>query len=324
MQSRFIVMSDTHFEAPEAQESPEARDWSWWNRMLFSKKDAIADTLIATVKRLAPDFVVHCGDFTTGGDLESFRLGRQVMDSLGCPYYVALGNHDTHKKGTRQAVSLLLENGEGKFYYARDLGGIRFIFLDCAYWITEDGQAHEHFPDDGEYVGIGPSREELDWLQYELESDGDVLTFAVTHPPLTAKPTYRVGTWPVCEEMGSIPASRPLLEAGQTSSERIGYSERREELLRLLGQSRNVKAVLAGHWHVFDSTFSDGILHCQTGSLIEFPLEMRLVQVDSQRFSITTVGLDDPSLRAASLVPEWKNAWVEGESGDREVHVSLA
>jgi hypothetical protein len=321
--TRFVVLSDTHFEAPEAHRSRRITDLSWWNRMLFSRQEEIAQSLVATVTDLAPDFVIHCGDFTNRGDVESFLFGREVMDRLGCPFYIVLGNHDTFRRGTRKAVAPLFGLSEGNFYYRRDLAGLRFVFLDCAYWITRDGGESEQLPGPDQRLGIGPSQDEIDWLRRELDDATEMPTFVVTHPPICAKPAYPIGSSPSCTQIESTPPARPVLEAPLTPCA-VPLSLRHEALLQIISRAPNVKAVFAGHWHINDATLSDGILHCQAASLIEFPFEMRLVEIDDRVMSVTAVGLNDASLRESSLVPQWKNQWVEGEPEDRDLTVSLA
>ena len=139
MTASFLVIADTHFCAPGT-----AENMTWWNRMLKEQSPAIAESLISTVRELGPDFVIHCGDLTDNGTLASFYSAKEIMDRMSCPYYVTLGNHDTFQAGTREAIAGMFETADGKFYYAHDLGGLRFVFLDCAYWIRRDGQEDEH------------------------------------------------------------------------------------------------------------------------------------------------------------------------------------
>jgi len=296
MTARFLVMSDTHFDA-----SGTDQDYFWWNRMLFTMSDEIAESLVETVRDLAPDFIIHCGDFTTASDLESFRFGKEVMDRMDCPYYITLGNHDTFRPGVREAILPLFENSGRDFYYARDLGGLRFFFLD--------GQSSDCMPRDGGFIGIGPLREGLEWLEEELQdTDGKPAVF-VTHPPLFWKPAYPIG---------SLPQGKPVPESPMPTGKFLDPFVHHGDLARIAASSANVKAAFAGHWHIVDLVVQDGVVCCQAPSLIEFPLEMRLVELDGQRLSIRTVGLRDGSFRRASIVEEWKNEWVAGGPDDRE------
>ena len=311
LQTSFLVMTDTHFLPPGTGE-----DMTWWNRMLKARGAEIADCLRDTVKELTPDFIVHCGDFTDDGELKSFRFGKSILDACGCPYYITLGNHDTWLPGTRGNISRLFGNRDGKFYYARDLGGMRFVFLDCAYWITREGREHRYidwdFSEKGGYLGIGPTREELDWLERELRRGRP--SVVVTHAPIFSKPTYPVG---------SLPMGEPVRDA-RTSCTRLGGDcIHRDELLRIITQAPSVKAVFAGHWHITDVAFHEGVAHCQTGAMIEYPFEMRLVRSDGRRLSISTVGLNDPSFAEDSLLAELRNEWVAGDEDSRQLSLEL-
>jgi hypothetical protein len=89
--------------------------------------------------------------------------------------------------------------------------------------------------------------------------------------------------------------------------------------MQMITSAGGVRAMLTGHWHIFDIARKDGIYHCQTGSMIEYPFEMRLARVTDGHLSMTTVVLDDPSFREMSFLCELGNGWVAGESGDREL-----
>ena len=313
MKSSFVVMADTHFAAPGTGE-----DGKWWNKTLKSWSPEIADAIVNKIREVSPDFVIHCGDFTDAGDIESFKFGKSVMDRLPCPYYITLGNHDTYHQTTWESITQLFENSDREFYYYRDLLGIRFFFLNSAYWITKDGKEFEFMDWDifkkGEYSGIGLSQEELQWLRRELKSSDSMPKIIVTHPPIFSKPTYPVG---------SLPGGKPVKEHPSPYSHFMPDCVYRKELLGIIACASNVKAVFTGHWHIFDTTFKEGVFHCQTGSLIEFPFEMRLVEVDNRSFSMTTIGLNDKRFQEASLVEEWQNKWIAGEHDDRELNIDL-
>ena len=313
MTASFLIATDTHFYAPGT-----AENMTWWNTMLKEQSPAIAESFISTVRELDPDFIIHCGDLTDNGTPESFRYAKEIMDRLACPYYVSLGNHDTFKAGAREAIAGMFENADGKFYYACDLGGLRFVFLDCAYWIRKDGQEDEHIDWDlyrsGEYLGVGPSRDELNWLAEELGAGVGRPTIVVAHTPFFSKATYPVG---------ALPRGKPVKCAATPTVDFASYCVRHEKLMQTITSPGCVKAVLTGHWHIFDVACNEGIHHCQTGSMIEFPFELRSVEVIDGHMSMSTVGLNDPSFREMSLLHELGNGWVAGESGDRSLEVDL-
>ena len=322
MDSTFVVMTDTHFVAPG-----NAVDECYWNRMFPSKSTAIGESLVSTVTALAPDFVIHCGDLTNSSDLESFHFAKTIMDRLPCPYYWVPGNHDTWSSGVREAMAPLFEfSAGGKFYYTRELAGIRFIFLDCAYWIKRDGTECEDLDFELHkqkvYAGIGPTQAELHWLERELAADRETPTIIVNHTPLHAKPTYAIGTLPGAHApevdlANWDPAPEKQFGDGDTTITKK-YCVHGPTIRQMLADAPNIVATFAGHWHFNDITCDDnGVVHCQGASLIEYPFEFRLVKIRGDQMSISTVGLDNSQFEQESLVPEWRNDWVAGKDGDR-------
>lgn len=99
--TRFVVISDTHFQPPGSATA----DSAFWNRMLATCGEAIAESLIETVRALEPEFVVHCGDFTASSQIAQWEYGCSVMERFGCPWYAVPGNHDTWQPGVRERFS---------------------------------------------------------------------------------------------------------------------------------------------------------------------------------------------------------------------------
>jgi len=313
MSASFVVITDTHFQPPGVGEN-----MTWWNRMIKEQGGEISEAIVSAIKKTGADFIIHCGDFTDEGAIESYEYGKQIMESCGCPLYFTPGNHDTWQPNTREKIAGLFENDDGKFYFARELGGVRFIFLDCAYWITADGEEHEHIDwtlnEKGGYAGIGPTNDELAWFGNELKTNAEQPAIIVAHTPIYAKPAYPVG---------SLPMGKPVRQDPSPFSHFAGYCSRRDALLRLIEGAKNVKAFFAGHWHICDITNNAGVTHCQTGAMIEFPFEMRLCKIDRERLTVTIFGLDDSRLQQDSIVPELNNTWVAGEKEDREFSLNL-
>jgi 3',5'-cyclic AMP phosphodiesterase CpdA len=313
MPHRFVVLSDTHFLEP-----PQAADAkTWWNRVLEKQCTEIGAALVRTINQLEPDFVIHCGDFTGHCNLANYEFGLEIMNRLGCPWHVVPGNHDTWFPGVRAALAARCQQQGDDCYYARDLAGLRFVFLDVAYWSSTNATTSPYLDqelyDRGQIVGMGPSPEELVWLERELASAGRPIAL-VSHAPLGYKPAYPIPTLPRGE-----PARQP-----QTSvSEFMGDVLQRQVLRDLIRRCSLVKVAFAGHWHICDTIREDGVTFCQTAALREYPFEFRLVTVEAERLSITTHGLDDDSFQHQSYVEAWGNRWVAGTPSDRSFEVKL-
>ncbi len=131
---RFAVITDTHFYAPG-----NGRDGAWWNRTLSSRSLDIGRCLVESVRTLSPDFVIHCGDLPGTYDLRDWEAALSVMEGLGCPWYGAIGNHETWNPGIRAAFASRFGLPGDRCYHARTLGGLRFVFLDTCHWRSRDG-----------------------------------------------------------------------------------------------------------------------------------------------------------------------------------------
>lgn len=57
---------------------------------------------VRDINEIAPELVVIPGDITDDGEPDQFRLVKEILDGLECPYYVVPGNHDTVQRSTRE------------------------------------------------------------------------------------------------------------------------------------------------------------------------------------------------------------------------------
>ena len=288
---RFVVLTDTHFFAPEL-----GKDGTYWNRTLHSRSQEIGEALIESVSAFNPAFVIHCGDFTGRCDTVNFEMGRRIMNQIGCPWFLVIGNHDTWYPGVREAISNLYGLSHDQCYYSRSLSGLRFIFLDMCYWRSRDGSISPYLDKDsfdrGMIDGFIVPPEEMYWLRDELETYKNEKVILVGHAPLAFKSAYPKG-----------------MPEGLANG---------KELRRLLRGYSNIAIAFAGHWHINDIYVEEGIVFCQTCSLREYPFEFRVVDFDHDTLSITTHGLNNSKFNQLSLMPEKGNHWVAGTSRDRE------
>jgi len=313
--ARFVVISDTHFRVPGSV----TEDKTFWNRVLRTRIGEVGECLIETINVIAPDFVVHCGDITGLCEMRNWDFACSLLDRLDCPWFAVLGNHDTWFPGLREAFSARFARASDRCYYRRDLLGMRFLFLDTVHWYTREGSISPYLDkelyDHGEIAGMGPSDEQLAWLSDQLARSQGWPVALVNHSPLGYRSVYPVST---------MPKGQPS-DTGRTSLENyFGPVMRRSEMRETIRCYGNVRVVFAGHWHIFDKVTQDGVVHCQTGSLREYPFEIRVVEVGRNRLEVETVPLLSGGFQAASLIPEWHNEWIAGSASDRTFSVPLS
>jgi 3',5'-cyclic-AMP phosphodiesterase len=143
------------------------------------KKEFSDNRLLAMlehVKRYHPDaeFIIHTGDITDEGDLESYETIYRAIQQCGIPFYAVLGNHDS-RHNYQKAFNGMDNGSDGDIektfqqYSVESSQGV-FIFLDT----LEEGR---------EYGTLCLSR--LSWLKNELETNHERPVFVVMHhPPL--------------------------------------------------------------------------------------------------------------------------------------------
>ncbi|NSW89102.1 MAG: metallophosphoesterase [Firmicutes bacterium] len=310
---KFAVLSDTHFIMLE-----NAKDSVFWNRVLLTKSAEIARCLVKTISEISPDFVVICGDITHKCNMENFRFACEIFNSFPCPWYAVPGNHDTWYPGVRQSLCDIYKLPDGKCYYSKRFGDLYFIFMDMCYWKSLDGSISPYLDkeayDSGKIVAMCVSDEEMEWIESELEVARDCKVVMVGHVPLAWKPLYPVARFPD----GKI---------GQKKGEKLdgfllGLSNG-NELKKLISKYDNVKLVLSGHWHINDLYFENGIAYCQTGSLREYPFELRVFDYNDGILSANTISIGCEELRKESYIEEWGNKWIEGEGISRNFRILL-
>ena len=106
------------------------------------------------------NFIISVGDLVPYGELLHYQKARKMVDQLGFPFYMAMGNHDGVKGGWRNFLKYY-----GNFYYSFDYEGDRFIFLNNAFRESFD-------------------QAQFNWLKNELKKEGARNKFVFMHKPI--------------------------------------------------------------------------------------------------------------------------------------------
>ncbi len=297
---RFVQLSDPHLGSQ--------RDGVWNNAFICTMMPDVIRCLKDDLKELAPDFILATGDLSSHQTRDSMFAARDLLDSLGFPYYPMGGNHDFVYKDSRawfkEAFYAHLPTGET--YYSFTHKNLHFCVLD-PWWKWSDGQLS---PMSEKVVARTQTRnlegarwevppEQLAWLVEDLNAHRDTPTIVATHYPAVRIP----------ERM-----RRPGMQDG-------GCLDNGGALVELLRGQPQVFAVMAGHVHLHFIERDNGLAHITTGALPEFPTEYRDIQVYNDRIEISTRGLSDTSFAARSLIPG--KDWTAGQPQDRYATLRL-
>lgn len=310
---KFVVIADTHFVVPGTYPNGV-----WWNKTLYSMAEERYNSIIRSISSMNPDFVAICGDFTGDTRPESFRLAKDLMDTLPCDWRTAVGNHDTNWPGVRSEISKLYSLAENVNYYSyinRNYKQLYFIFLDLCCYLWRDGSIKPYLEqvayEEGDILKFAVDDIQLRWLEKELETNKNKNIIIITHTPIYYKDEVTIGTLPKGSE--NYNAKYPLNKLNPELDDRSA-----NKLKRIISSYKDcIKLVFSGHTHINEVIYRDGIPFCTTGSLRECPFEFRMVEVINNSLYITTLSLDDPKLYETSYEKWRKNDWISGEEGDR-------
>ncbi len=158
------------------------------------------DLVAAVGARAAVDdrllFVIDTGDIVDDGKpTDQFVMLRDILAPIrGLPYLVAVGNHELHDNeflAARANTAAFLSYLDPAFatermYYRKDVGRMRFLFLDTSdFAYGEDGKGGACPPPPD-----GRAAAQLEWLSRELavgrqeKEDGQIIVVVMHHPLL--------------------------------------------------------------------------------------------------------------------------------------------
>ena len=295
----------------------------WGRGGAFHQKEVamrMGETASATHAR----FIVSVGDnFYEDGvagidDPAWVNSYERVYDApaLQVPWYVALGNHDAESPGVRAPLAARYGVSPEACYYALDLAGLRFIFLDVAHWTSASGDTSPYLDpelhDRGQIRGMGPDADQLAWLERELQA-ADRPVALVSHTPLGYRAAY---------PMPTLPYGTPAEKRETSVVDVMGDVLQRQTVRAMLRSCPRVKVAFSGHWHVSDMVVEDGIAFCQTASLREYPFEFRVVDVAETTLRVSTLGLSG-AFQRQSYIEAWGSSWIAGTPDNRSFEVQL-
>lgn len=298
---RFVQITDPHLGSQS--------DGQWNNRFLCSMMPDVMRCLKRDLAGLQPEFILATGDLASQQTRDAMFAARDLMDSLGFPYYPMGGNHDFVSEKTRawfiEAFHAHLPIKRS--YYSFTHKNLHFCLLD-PWWVWADGTIS---PESEKSVaatinkGLKGARwavpqDQLDWLAEDLAQNKDRITVIASHYPAVPIPD-RLRT--------------PGLRDG-------GSLENGPELIGLLNRHPQVKAIFSGHVHLHFIEQIDGLMHVCTGALPEYPSEYRDIHVHDDRMEIFTNGLSDSSFATRSLIPG--KEWAAGEECDRAATIRFS
>lgn len=289
---RFVQVTDPHLGSQT--------DGEWNNRVICTMMPDVMSCLRRDLAELQPDFILATGDLASQQTCDAMFAARDLMDSLGFPYYPMGGNHDFVLPESRQwfveafqAHLPVLDT-----FYSFTHRDLHFTVLD-PWWKWSDGSLMPHVNGSSQYVGWEVPADQVAWLDADLQAHRDLPTLIAVHYPMV----------PIPERM-----HRPNFMNN-------GCLTNGPQLIELLQSHPQVRAVFSGHSHMNYVVQEGGLAHVITAALPEYPVEYRDLHVYEDRLELHTLGLSNTSFAARSLISG--REWTSGEDCDRTCTIPL-
>jgi hypothetical protein len=252
----------------------------WHNRLLYDRAEEIARSAIAVLNRQSLDLVLVPGDITEAGTEAQLLLARDILGAIEAPWYALPGNHD------RAAVR------SGQF----------------------DGVFAGHLPDlysRRDDVGLLSLREKLpaDGMRAAGYRIGDAVIEQAVARVADDRP-------PVLLVASHVPLVTEEAHAGGHGGKYAGhYADGLDLLARLESLAPRRSFIFCAHQHWHHILESPHWVQCTNAAMIEYPMEIRVVSVESAAMRISTVAAASREIAARSLD---QARWVAGEKRDRD------
>jgi predicted phosphodiesterase len=205
------------------------------------------------------DFVVLLGDVTDRGSKAEFETARKIVDSLACPLYAVVGNHDNFESDAKGAWMEFA--GRDSSNYTFDWLGFHFIVIDC----TKNPYTQN---------GVDCDRAIRAWVTHDLISNRNKHTILFSHYNMWERP------W------------NPMFDTTGHYAEYGGMNEMR----RVLERAGNVCAVVNGHVHANRVEVHNGIYYIDVGATLVGRPSIRYFYVFADRIEVTYAYISDQGL----------------------------
>jgi predicted phosphodiesterase len=255
----FAAIGDSHIVGPIRT---AAYDFSGRSGMMaLNLSDRLLARYVGDINSHIPavDFTFQLGDLTDNGKRTEFATARAILDSLHCPLYPVVGNHDNmqsdDKRGWRDFA------GRESTDYSFDRDGFHFIVIDCT--------ADPYVPP---YV-VCDSTLQL-WIARDLALNSDKPTFVISHFNMWER------SW------------NSHFELGEGYKEYEGMARLRD----ILERAGNVVAVINGHVHANRVEVHNGIYYIDVGATLVGRPSIRYFYVFPERIEVTYAYLSDATL----------------------------
>jgi calcineurin-like phosphoesterase family protein len=260
-------------------------DIVWHNRLLFDLAGAVAESAVAALNREGLDAVFVLGDITQAGLPHQVVLAHRLLSRLTVPWFAVPGNHDRLAVASGQFDRVFA--GHTLPLYAR-MGGLGVLCLR---------ESLDGVDLDADICWLGDAQ--IAQASAAVRADRPPALLVLCHFPLLEEPGWADGHGG--KDAGCLADGARLID----------------ELAPLL-ERRAV--ILCGHQHWHHVTRGPGWIQCVTASLIEYPMEMRVVTVEGDAVSGRVLTAGDAETAAASLL---EARWVEGRDTDRAFSARL-
>ncbi len=270
---RFAVSADVHLRLPDSEiqaDYPESELYyhAWGSGNLTHEAAGLLHEMLDDAEEKGAEFVLLCGDLAHHGTPEQHEyvadILRRFENDTGIPVYVIPGNHDYYHDTTPADFKALyagfgydeaLTVDSGTASYTADLpGGYRLIAIDS----NKPG-------DDGD----GIDQRLLDWIagQADIAVKEGKTPVAMMHHSL----------------LDPIPYAEILMK---------DFIVRDHEKIAELFADHGIHYVFTGHEHgndisLYTSKKGNKVYNILTTSLSSYPLEYRMVEMNSFRAEIT-------------------------------------